>query len=223
MCRKVISMARPKKRAYDASGRRASAEQTRHAILDAARCLFLERGYAATTMPAIAEAADVALDTVYASVGKKPALFRLLVETAISGADVPIPAEQREYVRAMKAEPDAAAKLAIFARAISTIHPRLAPLVRVLQGAATQDPDLAALWREISGRRAANMRLAALDLEATGALRPDLTIDQVADILWSTNSPELYLLLVEERGWSPDELARWLADAWKRLLLRAGG
>ena len=73
-----------KKRAYNSSGRKAAAEATRHAILAAARSLFLKHGYAGATMPMIAAAAGIALDTVYAAVGKKPALFRLLVETAIS-------------------------------------------------------------------------------------------------------------------------------------------
>jgi hypothetical protein len=90
----------------------------------------------------------------------------------------------------------------------------------VLQAAAPLDEDLRALWREISERRAANMRLLARDLQATGGLREDLSADDVADVIWSTNSPEFYLLLVAQRGWSPERFQRWLAEAWKRLLLR---
>src|SRR5690349_3813881 len=86
------------KRAYDSTSRREGAEATRQAILTASRKIFTERGYARTTMPAIAETAGIALDTVYAAVGKKPALFALLVETALSGTDVAIPAEERDYV-----------------------------------------------------------------------------------------------------------------------------
>ena len=96
-----------KRRAYDSSSRKEAAKATRQSIFDAARRLFLERGYAGTTMPAIAQAAGVALDTVYATVGKKPTLFRLLIETAISGRDEAVPAEERDYVRAIRAEPDA--------------------------------------------------------------------------------------------------------------------
>jgi AcrR family transcriptional regulator len=209
-----------KRRAYDATRRRQAAERTRRSILEAARRLFLERGYAATTMPAIARAAGVALDTVYAAVGRKPALFRLLVELAISGAQDPVPAEERDYVRAIRAAPDAGRKLEIYAAALPAIHGRLAPLFLVLQAAAPLDEDLRALWREISERRAANMRLLARDLQATGGLREDLSADDVADVIWSTNSPEFYLLLVAQRGWSPERFQRWLAEAWKRLLLR---
>jgi AcrR family transcriptional regulator len=210
---------KPKRRAYDSSSRQEGARATRRAILLAARKLFLQQGYAATTMPDIARAAGVALDTVYAAVGKKPALFRLLVETAISGEDEAITAEQRGYVQAIRAEPDAENKLRIYASAICRIQPRLAPLFRALQEAAPLDSDLKAFWLEIADRRAANMRLFAEDLASTGALREELSISTAADIIWSMNSPEYYLLLVESRGWPLADFERWLADAWTRLLL----
>ncbi|HET6179647.1 MAG TPA: helix-turn-helix domain-containing protein [Candidatus Sulfotelmatobacter sp.] len=207
------------KRAYDSSARREAALATRQSILDAARNVFLEKGYAAARMPAIAQAAGIALDTVYATVGKKPSLFRLLVETAISGTDRAVPAEERDYVRAIQEEADAAGKLRLYAGAILTIQSRLAPLFRVLQGAAPLDPELDALWQAISQRRAKNMRLLAQDLAATGRLQPGLSVAKAADIIWSMNSPEFYLLLVEQRGWSPKEFELWLGDAWIQLLL----
>ena len=210
-----------KRRRYDSSARKAAAELTRWSIIEAARRVFLQCGYAGATMPAIAREAGIAVDTVYATVGKKPALFRLLVEAAISGRDRAVDSEERDYVRAIRAEPDAEQKLKIYAGALRAIQPRLAPIFKVLQAAATQDSDLKALWLEISRRRAANMRLLARDLAATGRLRGDLPIAKVADIIWSLNSPEFYLLLVEERGWSADAFERWLADAWVRLLLEA--
>jgi AcrR family transcriptional regulator len=207
-----------KKRAYDSSSRKEAARLTHREILDAARNVFLDQGYAAATMPAIAQAAGVALDTVYATVGKKPALFRLLIEMAISG-NSEVPAKEREYVQAIRAETDAAGKLRIYAAALRSIQQRLAPLFRVLQGAAPLDPKLATLWQGISQRRAKNMRVFAADLVATGRLRPYLSVAKTADIIWSMNSPEFYLLLVEERGWSPKEFEDWLVDAWIRLLL----
>ena len=208
-----------KKRAYDSSSRKEAARGTHQTILGAARSVFLEKGYAAATMPAIAQAAGVALDTVYATVGRKPALFRQLIEMAISGTDSVVPAEEREYVQAIRAETEAAGKLRIYAAALRSIQQRLGPLFRVLQGAVPLDPELAALWKNISERRAKNMRLFAADLAATGRLRPHLSVTKVADIIWSMNAPEFYLLLVEERGWSAKEFEDFLADAWIRLLL----
>jgi len=118
-----------------------------------------------------------------------------------------------------RAEADAAGKLRIYAAALCSIQERLAPLFRVLQGAAALDPELAALWQSISQRRAKNMRLFAADLTATGRVRADLSVAKAADVIWTMNSPEFYLVLVEERGWSPREFEDWLVDAWLRLLL----
>lgn len=208
-----------KRRKYDSTSRSEAAKTTRESIIHSARTVFLEKGYAAATMPTIARAAGTALDTVYATVGKKPALFRLLIEMAISGSDGAVPAEERDYVRAIRAEPDAARKLRLYAAALGRIQPRLAPLVRVLQGAASLDSELEALWQTISRRRADNMRLLAKDLASTGRLRSALSESKAADIIWSMNSPEFYLLLVEQRGWSLEEYERWLGDAWIQLLL----
>lgn len=207
------------KRRYDASRRRMAAEETRRAIVAAARDLFLAHGYAATTMPAIAKAAGVALDTIYTTIGPKPTLFRHLIELAISGADQPVPAEERDYVRAIRDEADPRRKLARYAHAVRMIQPRLAPLFRVLREAARGEPELDKLWTEIADRRARNMRLFVTDVAAAGGLRAGVTLDEAADFVWATNAPEFYLLLVEERGWEPEQFERWLAELWIGLLL----
>jgi AcrR family transcriptional regulator len=209
-----------KRRPYRSQLRTAAAAETRRAILDAARALFIRRGYAATTIAAVAERADVAVDTVYATVGKKLDLFLLLLESAISGRDEPVDAESRDYVIAIRAARGAREKLRIYAGAVANIAPRLAPLHSVLRAAAQAEPALAELWSRIASRRAANMRLFAQDLLATGELRRDLEVDKVADVIWSMNGPEYYVLLVVERKWNVDEFADWLHDAWCRLLLR---
>ncbi len=208
-----------KPRPYRAPRRDDAARRTRGKILDAARRLFADEGYAGATIAAIARDAGVAVDTVYASVGRKPALFRLLVETAISGGDEPVPAEERDYVRRIRETRSARGKLEAYAAATRAIHARLAPLVVVLRAAAPGEPELMDLWHDIAERRAGNMRLLAADLSATGELDPSRDLQEVADIIWATNSADLYLLLVDERGWGPERYERWLADAWCRLLL----
>ena len=208
-----------KSRPYHAPRRKAAAAQTRRAVLDAATRLFAEHGYSAVTMATIAAEAGVATDTVYASVGPKPVLFRLLIERAISGEDEPITAEERNYVRAIRAEPDARQKLALYAQAIRHIQARLAPLFLALQAAATAEPELATLWTEIGERRAANMRRLAAELEESGSLRSDISVDEAADVIWTMNASEFYVLLVRQRGWDPMRYEQWLADAWQRLLL----
>ncbi len=208
-----------KPRRYRSSLREEQARRTRQAILSAARQVFAEHGYAATTIAQIAATAGVAVDTVYASVGTKPVLMRLLIETAISGIDQAVPADQRDYVQQVKAAVTAQDKIRIYAAAVTDINRRMAPLHLVLRGAAATAPELAEMRDEISARRAANMRLFARDLAATGELRPDLDVDEVADVVWSMNSAEYFTLLVRERGWDPDEFAAWLAEAWSRLFL----
>ena len=210
-----------KSRPYRSSVRQEQARRTRLAILQAARRLFLEQGYAATTIAQIAADAGIAVDTVYASVGTKPVLMRLLVETAISGTDRAVPAEQRDYVRQVKAADAAERKIGIYASAVTEVNSRLAPLHLVLRDAAAQAPELAQIWAEIVSRRARNMRLFAQELAATGQLRPGLGIGEVADVVWSLNSAEYYILLVRDRGWAPERFARWLADTWCRLFLAA--
>jgi AcrR family transcriptional regulator len=213
----MAAMPAPVKRRYDATRRRQAAARTRAAILDAARDLFTERGYTATSMAAIAERAGVALDTVYASAGRKSELARLLIDIAISGTDRAIPAEQRDYVRAIQAAPDAETKIAIYAAAMAAIAPRMAPVLSIIQQAAPAEPELAALWQEIAARRAANMRRFVADLAAVTTLRLDP--DEAADVVWATNAAELYQLLAGQRGWTPQRYQHFLADTWRRLLL----
>jgi len=208
-----------KPRRYNSTHRKDAAAATRRRILESASELFQAEGYTATTVAAIAERARVATDTVYAAVGTKPALFRELIETALSGTDRPIEGRERDYAIRIQAEPDADGKLAIYADAVTTLQTRLAPLFLVLREASAAHPELGELWRHITERRARNMRELAADLIATGSVRSDLTLAEVADIIWTMNSAEYYALLVLDRSWSPDRFSRWLHDAWTRLLL----
>ena len=207
-----------KRRRYDSTRREAKAALTRENVLEAALALFTSRGYAATTARDIATAAGVSLDTVYASVGRKPEVMVLLMERAISGTDEAVPAEQRDYVRQIHAATTAADKIAVYAQALGQVQPRLAPLVHALSQAAATDPSCAALWRSIAERRRANMATFAAELRATGGVRTDLCDDDVADIIWSTNAPEYYLLLAQQ-GWPPHRYAWLLTEMWTRLLL----
>ena len=206
-------------RRYHSPRRKEQAAATRDAVLAAARELFVGEGYSSTTVAGIARRAGVAVDTVYATIGRKPDLLREVVETAISGTGQAVPAESRDYVIRLREAERAADKISIYANALAGIQPRLAPVYVALRDAAGTDPDCAALWREISDRRAANMLKFVEDLAATGELRTDRPAAELADAVWSMNGPEYWVLLVDQRGWSPGRFADWLADAWCRLLL----
>jgi AcrR family transcriptional regulator len=211
---------RQPRRRYDASGRKAAARETRARIVAAARRLFLDRGYAGTRMAEIADEAGVSLETVYASVGTKPSLMRHLVEVALSGTDEPVPALERVSTREIRAEPDPRRKLAMLAKVIRVLNQRVAPLWVVLKEAAAADAELGALAGEFDRRRAGHMRVFVAEaLAATGTLRSELSVDTAADVIWATNAPEFFLLLVRDRGWDPGFFEEWLADTWTRVLI----
>ena len=210
-------------RRYNSLRRKEQASATRGAVLAAARELFVGDGYRSTTVNAIARRAGVAVDTVYAAIGRKPDLLREVVESAISGTGQAVPAEQRDYVLRLREAKTARENISIYAHALALIQPRLAPVYVALRDAAGTDRDCAALWEQISTRRATNMRKFIEDLASTGELRTDRPSAELADAVWSMNGPEYWVLLVDQRGWAPEQFAGWLTDAWCRLLLDDGG
>lgn len=207
-----------KTRRYDSPARRAAAEQTRRSVLDAAHHLFTTEGYAGTSVAAIARRAGVSVDTVYASVGRKPALLVAVHDMELAGGPEPVVAEDRDYVRAIREAPGARAKIEVYAAALGRVLPRTVPLLQALRTAGATEPECRRVFESVSERRAANMRLFAANLRATGELRAELTDDQVADLVWSMNSPD-YFDLMRQRGYSPDEFAALLVDVWTRTLL----
>lgn len=210
-----------KRRKYESGVRSAQAEATRAAVLHAARELFTSEGYGCP-IARIAERAGVAVDTVYASVGRKPVLVLAVIDMVLGDADQPIPAEQREYVQRVRAAAGAQAKIAVYARALAGVLPEVAPLQEALRDAGRSDPACAEAWERLQERRAGNMLLFAQDLRATGELRRDLDDQQVADIVWSTNSAE-YFSLLTRRGWTPQGIGEHLADMWTRTLIDPAG
>ncbi len=187
-------------------------------MLHAARKLFTSRGYAATSVADIAGAAGVSVDTIYAAVGRKPQLLLAVHDMELAGADAPVEAEERDYVRRIRAARTAAEKLRIYTAALADLLPRTVPLLQSLRAAGETDPDCREVYRVISERRAKNMRVLAADLRTTGELRGDLDDDTVADLIWSMNAPDYYLLM-RSRGRTPEQYAAMVRDVWTRTLL----
>jgi AcrR family transcriptional regulator len=207
-----------KTRRYRSAVRAEQAAATRRAVLAAARDLFAERGWEATSVADVARAAGVSVDTVYTSVGRKAELLLAVVDMVLGGANEPVPAEERDYVRAVRAAPTAAEKIGLYAAALGRLMPAVAPLVEALRRAGETDPECRGVWQRLVDRRAANMRLFIADIRAAGGVRADLRPSELADVVWAMNSPE-YFLLLRSRGWSAWRYARHLDDAWRRLLL----
>jgi AcrR family transcriptional regulator len=219
-------MSDPVKRHYASTLRADQARATRRAIVDAAALLFVDRGYGATTVDAIAEAARVSRKTVFTSVGGKVEALKLAVDYAIVGDDEPIPLMERPEIQRQKQEPDARRLLRAFATVHRGVAERVARLVKVAEAAAGTDPALRELAEQGAAQRRRGMGVLAGQLAERQALPTDLTIDEAADILWLFNDPLTYHRLVIERGWPPDRYERWLGDALAALLIRpdyAGG
>ncbi len=188
-------------------------------MLGAARALFVERGFVATTVRAIADRAAVSPETVYGTFGTKRALLSSVLDVAIVGDDAAVPLLERAWVREMREEPDARRRLSILARNGRLILERTAPIHDVLRSAAAGDPEIASLWERYSSQRYAGQRELVRILGAGGSLRKELTAAAATDTLFAIGSPETYRLLTDERGWSPDRFERWYAETLARLLL----
>jgi AcrR family transcriptional regulator len=208
------------RRRYDSSGRREQARQTRELIVGTAEDLFLSRGYAATTVAAIAAQARVSVETIYKSFAGKPGLVRAIVDKGLAGAAA-VPAEQRsDQIR--DTEPDPRRIITAWGAFLAEIAPATAPLLLMARDAAGGDAELAALLEDIGAARLERMTVNARALDQAGHLRPGLTVAQAADILWTYSAPELYELLVLRRRWSSENYGQFAAQAMIAALLTPG-
>lgn len=201
-----------KTRAYDNSRRSDAARQTRRSVVAAARDIFIELGYPATTLAAIAERAGVSVQTVYAQFGNKITVLKDVIDYSVAGDDEPAPVADREWVQQILAEPDPRTKLALHARGVTAIMQRSYRLDWVLRTAAPVDTDADALWRKAAGQRRTGMERLASHLYERGDLRPDLTVTQATDRTATLIDPEFYRLTVGETQWTPEQYENWLTE-----------
>jgi AcrR family transcriptional regulator len=204
------------KRRYRSPLREAQAAATRSRILDAALDTFLERGYQGTSVVAIARAAEVSPETVYATFGTKRGIVAGLLDR--------VDAEQRPRRAADLSRErggGAGVEIDILAEAVADFWTTNGRLVRLLrQGIG--DPEIGRLWQR---RQAARRRLIVnvVGRWPAGSLRPGLEPGAAADLAWALTTVELYEMLVGERGWARDHYVVWLGRALRRELLGEGG
>jgi AcrR family transcriptional regulator len=184
----------------------------RAAVVEAARTLFLERGYGATTIEAISGLADVPVATVYRLFSSKHGILKALLDRSIVGDDQDIPMADRPSVRALLAERDPTQLLTGFVALTTRVNDAVAPLYRVLVSAAGNDADAAALLDTLTQQRQQGQRLIARSLARAGALREGVRERDAADIIHALLSPELYRLLVIDRGWTIERYQPWLTQ-----------
>lgn len=208
-----------KTRGYDSARRHERTRATRLRALAAARRLFVERGYPATSMEAISVAADVPPATLYRLFASKREVLKQVIDITAVGDDAPLAVHDRPEVLALRDEPDARRYLAAFARLARVLHDRLDPVQRMLASAAPVDADAAAMLATIRDQRYAGQGLVAAGLAERQALKDSLTQDEAHDIIYALMSPDLRHVLVDQRDWTGDQYEAWLADTLCAALL----
>lgn len=205
------------KRRYDSSRRQAQARRTRTEVLEAARGLLLERGYAATGMTDVASAAAISVDTIYKAFGNKAGLVRAVAERALEGAG-PSSAEVRsDALQAMERDPHAL--LQGWGLLTAEVAPRIAPILLLVRAGAAHDPELASLADQLSESRHQRMADNARRLAERGHLRTTVDVGEATDVLWTYSSPELYELLVLRCGWDLERYSRFVTEGLVAHLL----
>ena len=200
------------KRKYSSAVREEQAARTRTRILDAAAELFLERGYARTTMKDIAVQADVARDTVHATFGSKALIdYRLVPDGSVTNVT------QLPEALAIKGEVDQRKQIELFAKFVAGISTELRPVFEILRTASAVEPEMAKVFEEMDQFRMNNMQTYASWIAARGPLR--VSTRQAGETIWALASLDVARMLCDELGWTESQHARWLSDTLIRTLL----
>jgi AcrR family transcriptional regulator len=208
------------KRKYSSAVREEQAARTRTRILDAASALFLERGYARTTMKDIAAQADVARDTIHAIFGSKARVLTSLIDVRLVPDGTVANVTQRPDAQAIKDEIDQRKQIELFAKFIAGISTELRPVFEILRTASAVEPEMAKVFQEMDRFRLSNMRTYARWIAARGPLR--VSSRQAGEIIWALASLDVGRMLCDELGWTESQHARWLSDTLVRTLLPDG-
>jgi AcrR family transcriptional regulator len=209
----------PLKRKYDSSRRKEQARLTRLRIAEAARRLFMERGYAGASIEAIAAEAGVAKETVYSIFTNKRNVLAFLLDISIGGDDEPIKVLDRPGPRAVMSDTDQRRQLSGFSRDIAEIMERAAPVFEIVRDAAKIEPEIQERLELLLQERLRNMTRFVHSVAANGPLREGLDEARASETVWALSSPDLFHLMIAERGWPKEKYSQWLGDILARYLL----
>jgi AcrR family transcriptional regulator len=214
-----LNTKRPPKRAYNSSRRQEQARQTRLQIVEAARVLFIERGYAGATLESIAQRASVAVETVYASFGNKRAILSKLIDVSLVGDDLPIPLLGRQGPQAVQHETDQHRQIELFVNDIYEIMSRMSPIFDIMRVASKTEPDISEMLQNMLNARVQGMMTFVRALMKNSPLQGGLTPEEAAETVWALTSSELYALFITNRGWSEKQYKQWMINTLEKLLL----
>jgi AcrR family transcriptional regulator len=187
-------------------------------VIEAAKALFIESGYPATTLEAVADGADVSLPTLYRLFGSKRALLKAVLDASFGGDDEPIAFADRPAVRAARSETDPVKLVDAFGLILTELMERTSAILHVLATAAQVDPEAAELLAETRRQRHTGQSRIIAALVELHALDPDLDPAQAADMVYAWWSPDVHRILRVERGWTSEDYEIWVVRCLRSLL-----
>ncbi|MGZ6895832.1 MAG: TetR family transcriptional regulator [Acidimicrobiia bacterium] len=208
----------PAARPYRSPRRAAQARATRAAVIAAARSRFLEVGYHATTVDAVAAAADVSAATVYGTFGSKRGLLAAVIDEAVVGDADAVALADRAWIEDVARADTAAARLALLYERLREVYERTADLDRLLEEAAAGDPTLADLRADHLRRQREDTERFRRLVIGGGVVFHGLTDQQDVDALQVLGGQEVYRRLTGQCGWPPELWARWMTELTSRLV-----
>jgi AcrR family transcriptional regulator len=211
--------ARKPRRAYESAARTEQARQTRKRVIDAATRLFVQRGYATTTIRAIAAAADVSVPTVELLFGTKAQLLHIVIDVAVAGDDEPIPVLSRAWAAEAQSARDLADFLLAVAQVLGEAQARSAGVILAAYEAAASDPDIHVLIADRESQRERTAGWIVDGVTARAVLRPEIDRTAAIDTVWMLMDPVIFSRLTRHRGWSPDRYRSWFANSVIQLLV----
>lgn len=213
----IRSRSSSSRRSYDASGRRAEAGVRRQRVIDSARELFLQRGFAATSIADIAAAAGVSPQMIYAAFGGKAGILARVVDITAGGDDEDVLLRERPASIVAQAIDDPRERLRAMARQSADLNERVGPVLAIVDSASGADESVGELREQIGAAiREDTLAVARTSLRD---LRADHTIEEVADVLRTLAGHRTWQSLVVEGGWSQRRYSAWLEDTLVRSLL----
>lgn len=206
------------RRRYDNSRREAAARATRLRVIEAAKALFVDQGYPATTIEAIAEASDTPLPTLYRLFGSKRSLLKAVMDTSFVGDDEPVAFGDRPEVQAALRAVDPETLIDAFATICRDVMDRAGEMYHVLTTAAVVDQEAAALLADVRQQAHTGRSRIVAALRAMNALDPALTPSEAEDIVYTCLSFEVARILTVERSWNSDQYEAWIARSLRVVL-----
>ena len=209
-------------RRYQSALREDQARRTRRRVLEAATAVFLDRGYAGTTMRAVAAEAGVSVPTVEMLFGTKSRLLKAAIDVAIAGDDEPVAVLDRPWAQAAEDARTLDEFLSLTAEALTAAQRRSAGLVLAVFEGSSRDAELEALRDQMAAQREATAAWIVRGLTRIARLRRGCGAEEAVDVVWLLMDPAVFVRLTRQRRWSMARYRRWIADALAGLLLTVG-